>query len=132
MTRKLIAALAVGALSGAGACVLALTRADTPAAATPKVPGTVYVLDKPFVVSLVDGRSATLTIGLDVVPDASGSGSEDGVVREVITRDLLEASSNDLRIGRRREALKARLRKDLVARTDLRVAEVLMTDFTVR
>jgi flagellar FliL protein len=132
MTRKLIAALAVGALSGAGGCVLALTRADTPAAAKPKVPGTVYVLDEPFTVGLVDGRSATLTIGLDVVPDASGGGSEDGLVREVITRDLLEASSDDLRIGTRREALKARLRKDLVARTDLRVAEVLMTDFTVR
>jgi flagellar FliL protein len=132
MTRKLIAALAIGALSGGGACAYALAQADHPAAAKPKVDGTVYVLDKPFTVSLVDRRVATVTIGLDVVPDASGGGSQDGVVREVITRDLLQASSDDLRIGERREALKARLRRDLVARTDLRVAEVLMTDFTVR
>src|ERR1700759_4525190 len=82
------------------------------AAPKPKVTGTVYMLQKEFLVNLADGRYAKLTVGL--VP-------EEGVVRDIITNDLTDKKDSDLVDPKGREDVKAEILKDLKKHTDVGV-----------
>jgi flagellar basal body-associated protein FliL len=145
MNKKLILipVIALVALGAAYKTVLA----KPPGTPRPRVAGSVYVLQKEFLVNLKDGRFAKLTAALVLSPedtstagagaDASppegyGAMSQEGVVRAIITDDLTNAVDQQLIDGKKRAALQAKILKDLRHKTDVKVEEVLFPDLTVQ
>ena len=149
MKKKLMIVLPVLllALGGAYKFVLAKPKA---AEAKPKVDGTVYILQKEFLVNLDDGRFAKLTAALVLAhddtstlpagghsasatpPEGYGAMSQEAVVRAVITDDLTNAKANDVIDREGREHLQEKILKDLKKKTDVKVEEVLFPDVTVQ
>jgi flagellar basal body-associated protein FliL len=148
MKKKLmiVPLIALVALGGAYKFVLAKPKAE----AKPKVDGNVYILGKEFLVNLVGGRFAKLTVALVIdptdtaataaaggesaakVPDGFGTMSQEAVVRDVITNDLTDAKDTDLIDRKGRLKMKAEILKDLNSHTDVKVRDVLFTDVTVQ
>ena len=149
MNKKLILipVIALVALGAAYKTVLAKPGAPAP---KPKVDGTVYVLQKEFLVNLKDGRFAKLTAALVLAhddtstvaagghaaapspPEGYGAMTQEGVVRAVITEDLTNATDQQLIDGHKREELQKTILKDLKKMTDVKVEEVLFPDLTVQ
>jgi flagellar basal body-associated protein FliL len=146
MMKKIIPVVVLlAALGGVYKFVLAKPAAAKP---KPKVTGTVYMLQKEFLVNLADGRFAKLTIGLVLKegdksaaaagegaaspPEGFGTMAEEGVVRDVITSDLTDKKDNDLIEPKGRAAVKAEILKDLKKKTDVGVTDILFTDVTVQ
>src|SRR4051794_12652168 len=118
------------------------------AEAKPKVDGSVYVLQKEFLVNLKDGRFAKLTAALVLAHDdtstaagahaaassAEGYGSmtQEAVVRSVITDDLTDAKDVDLINAGARAKMEAKILKDIGKQTDVKVEKVLFPDVTVQ
>ena len=140
----IIAVSVLVALAGAYHFVLAKPEAK----AEPKVEGNVYVLGKEFLVNLHGGHFAKLTAALVLSHDdtstqaAEGEGAkppegfgdmpQEAVVRDIITDDLTGRDQADLIDRDKREKLKARIAKDLLKHTDVKVEDVLITDVTVQ
>jgi flagellar FliL protein len=123
-----------------------------PAAAVPKphVEGTVYMLEKEFLVNLADGRFGKLQIGLVLAhddtstvaaggheggaspPEGYGPMGQEGIVRDLITGALTDAKDKDLIEEQGREMLKKEILKLLKKKTDVKVEEVLFSDLTVQ
>lgn len=151
MVKKLVPIVALLAvLGGAYKFVLAkpATAKEEP---KPKVEGTVYMLQKEFLVNLADGRFAKLQIGLVLAHDdhsteAEGGGhgggatppegygpmTQEGVVRDVITGVLTNAKDADLIGASGREQLKEKILKELKRHTDVKVEHILFSDLTVQ
>ena len=150
MVKKLIPVIiAVLALGGVYKFVIAKPPAK--AAPKPKVHGSVYMLEKEFLVNLADGRFAKLQIGLVLAhddvstlpaggghgaapapPEGYGPMAQEGVVRDVITDTLTDAKDKDLIEKDGREHLKEEILKDLKAHTDVKIEHVLFSDLTVQ
>lgn len=124
MGKSLIAA-AVAALLVAGC------GAEPASTTSSKVHGTVYVLDKDVLVDLAGGGYATITVGLQVESGTDSAESQTGVVREVLTNDLMGIDRRDLLDRDRRDALKLELARDIRKHTDVKLDEVLLMDFTL-
>jgi flagellar basal body-associated protein FliL len=122
-----------------------------PAAAEPKakVEGTVYMLQKEFLVNLADGRFAKLQVGLVLAhddtsavpagghaaatpPEGFGAMGQEGVVRDVITDTLTDSKDSQLIDRRGRKLLKAAILKDIKKHTDVKVEDILFTDVTIQ
>jgi flagellar FliL protein len=132
-------------LGGAYKFVLAKPKA---AEAKPKVDGTVYVLQKEFLVNLKDGRFAKLTAALVLAhddtstvasggheaspPEGYGAMTQEAVVRSIITDDLTNAKDVELIDLHAREKMQVKILKDLKQQTDVKVEEVLFPDVTVQ
>jgi flagellar basal body-associated protein FliL len=146
MIKKLIPVIiAVVAMGGVYKFVLAKPAT---AKAKPHVEGTVYVLGKEFLVNLADGRFAKLTVGLVLdekdkstaaggesaakPPEGFGTMGQEAVVRDVITDDLTDAKDSDLINRPGRTKVKKKILKDLKAKTDVKVDDILFTDVTVQ
>ena len=115
-----------------------------------RVEGTVYMLQKEFLVNLADGRFAKMQIGLVLAhddtstvaegghgaaaapPEGYGAMTQEGVVRDVITGVLTDAKDNELIGAKGREHLKEEILKELKAHTDVKVEHVLFSDLTVQ
>src|SRR5919198_4898552 len=118
------------------------------AEAKPKVDGTVYILQKEFLVNLHDGRFAKLTAALVLAhddtstaaggpeaaspPEGYGAMSQEAVVRSIITDDLTDVKASDVINRAGREHLQEKILKDLNKKTDVKVEEVLFPDVTVQ
>ena len=118
----------------------------------PKVHGSVYMLEKEFLVNLHDGRFAKLQVGLILAhddtstvaaggghgaaptpPEGYGAMAQEGVVRDVITDVLTDAHGQGAHRGARVvEHLKEEILKDLKKHTDVKVEHVLFSDVTVQ
>ena len=147
MNKKLILipVIALVVLGAAYKTVLAKPGKPEP---KPKVDGTVYVLEKEFLVNLRDGRFAKLTAALVLAhddtstaaagghtaspPEGYGAMTQEGVVRAIITEDLTNANDQQLIDARKREELQQKILKDLNKKTDVKVEEVLFPDLTVQ
>jgi flagellar basal body-associated protein FliL len=146
MNKKLILipVIALVVLGVAYKTVLAKPAKPAP---KPKVDGTVYVLEKEFLVNLKDGRFAKLSAALVLAhddastatahgaaspPEGYGAMSQEGVVRAIITEDLTNANDQQLIDSRKREELQQKILKDLIKKTDVKVEEVLFPDLTVQ
>jgi flagellar FliL protein len=148
MNKKLILipVLALVVLGGAYKTVLAKPGKPAP---KPKVDGTVYVLQKEFLVNLKDGRFAKLSAALVLAhddtstaaagghsaaspPEGYGAMTQEGVVRAIITDDLTDATDQQLIDSHKREELQHKILKDLLKKTDVKVEEVLFPDVTVQ
>jgi flagellar FliL protein len=116
----------------------------------PKVDGQVYILPKEFVVTLADGQYAKFNVALVLnhsqatapaaggegaaaaPPDGYGTLEQEAVVRDIVTDDVSGAGAADLTKRKKRAKLKKELLKDLLAKTDVKVEEVLLTDIAVQ
>jgi flagellar FliL protein len=148
MKKKLMIVLPVLLLVLGGAYKFVLAKPKE-AEAKPKVHGTVYILEKEFLVNLDDGRFAKLTAALVLAhddtstapagghsaatpPEGYGAMSQEAVVRAVITDDLTNAKPNEVIDREGREHLQEKILKDLKKKTDVKVEEVLFPDVTVQ
>jgi flagellar FliL protein len=142
----LIPVIALVVLGGAYKTVLAKPKAPEP---KPKVDGTIYVLQKEFLINLEDGKYAKLTAALVLAhddtsaeaaggheaaapPEGYGTMSQEGVVRAIITDDVTNATAEELVDGKHRAELQEQILKDLRKKTDVKVEEVLFPDLTVQ
>jgi flagellar basal body-associated protein FliL len=147
MNKKLIL-IPVIALVALGAAYKTVLAKPAPAP-KPKVDGTVYVLQKEFLVNLKDGRFAKLTAALVLAhddtstaaaggeaaaspPEGYGAMTQEGVVRAIITDDLTNATDQQLIDSHKRALLQEQILKDLRQKTDVKVLEVLFPDVTVQ
>jgi len=148
MKKKLIIILPVLLLVLGGAYKFKFAKAGE-AEAKPKVDGTVYILQKEFLVNLHDGRFAKLTAALLLAhddtsalpaggheaaspPEGYGAMNQEAVVRAVITDDLTDVKAEDVIDREGREHLQEKILKDLKKKTDVKVEEVLFPDVTVQ
>ena len=108
------------------------------------------MLQKEFLVNLADGRFAKLQVGLVLAHDDTSTvrrrrprggsdaarglrrDAQEGVVRDVITDALTDATDKDLIESKGREQLKKEILKDLKKNTDVKVEHVLFSDLTVQ
>ncbi len=146
MKKKLpiIAVVARVVHGGAYKTVLAKPAKKEP---EPKVHGEVYVLPKEFLVNLADGRYAKVQVALVVEPHEGGGGGhgagatppegygsepQEAVIRDIITDELTDSADSDLIERHGRERVKKRIKKAILAHTDVHVEEVLFPDVTVQ
>ncbi len=151
MVKKLVPVIiAVLALGAGYKFVLAkpAAKAEEP---KPKVHGTVYMLGKDFLVNLHDGRFAKLQVGLILahddhsteaaggghgpapkVPEGYGPMLQEGVVRDVITDTLTDATDKELLEKKGREHLKHDILKGIKKQTDVKAEHVIFSDVTVQ
>ena len=148
MVKKLVPIIVLlVALGGAYKFVLAKPPAE--AKPKPKVEGTVYMLQKEFLLNLADGRFAKMQIGLVLAhddtstaaaggheaaspPEGYGARTQEGVVRDVITDVVTDAKDDELIREGGREELKGVILKSLKKHTDVKVEHVLFSDLTVQ
>ena len=147
MKKKLMIVLPVLLVVLGGAYKFVLAKPGE-AEAKPKVDGSVYILEKEFLVNLHDGRFAKLTAALVLAhddtstaagggeaaspPEGYGAMSQEAVVRAIITDDLTDAPAAQVIDGEGREKLQEKILKDLKKKTDVKVEEVLFPDVTVQ
>jgi flagellar protein FliL len=148
MKKKLMIVLPVLLVVLGGAYKFVLAKPKD-AEAKPKVDGTVYILQKEFLVNLHDGRFAKLTAALVLAhddtstapaggheaaspPEGYGAMSQEAVVRAIITDDLTDAPAAQVIDRKGREKLQEEILKDLKKKTDVKVEEVLFPDVTVQ
>jgi len=148
MVKKLVPVIALLAVLG-GVYKFVIAK---PAKAEPKphVHGTVYMLQKEFLINLADGRFAKMQIGLVLShddtstvaagghgaaatpPEGYGAMGQEGIVRDLITGVLTDATDKELIGEKGREELKKEILKVLKKKTDVKVEEVLFSDLTVQ
>ena len=147
MVKKLVPVIALLAVLG-GVYKFVLAK---PATAEPKphVQGSVYMLQKEFLINLADGRFAKMQIGLVLAhddtstvaagghetstpPEGYGAMGQEGIVRDLITGVLTDATDKDLIGEHGREELKKEILKVLKKKTDVKVEEILFSDLTVQ
>jgi flagellar FliL protein len=150
MVKKLVPVI-VALLALGGVYKFVLAKPPAKAEPKPKVHGTVYMLQKEFLVNLSDGRFAKLQVGLVLSPDdhsteAAGGGhgaaptppegygamAQEGIVRDVVTDTLTDARDSELIEGEGREHLKEKILKKIKKSTDVKVEHVLFSDVTVQ
>jgi len=147
MVKKIVPVIALLAVLG-GVYKFVLAK---PATAEPKphVQGSVYMLQKEFLINLADGRFAKMQIGLVLAhddtstvaagghetstpPEGYGAMGQEGIVRDLITGVLTDATDKDLIGEHGREELKKEILKVLKKKTDVKVEDVLFSDLTVQ
>ena len=147
MVKKLVPVIALLAVLG-GVYKFVLAK-PAPAKPKPNVHGTVYMLQKEFLINLADGRFAKMQIGLVLAeddtstvaaghgetaspPEGYGAMGQEGIVRDLITGVLTDAKDKDLIGEDGREELKKEILKVLKRKTDVKVEEILFSDLTVQ
>jgi flagellar FliL protein len=149
MVKKLVPVI-VAVLALGGVYKFVIAKPPAKAAPKPKVHGSVYMLQKEFLVNLHDGRFAKLQVGLILAhddhstaaagghgpaptpPEGYGAMGQEGVVRDVITDVLTDAHDKELIEAKGRKHLKEEILKDLKKHTDVKVEHVLFSDVTVQ
>src|ERR1700712_2588761 len=148
MVKKIVPVIALLAVLG-GVYKFVLAKPDASAKAKPHVEGQIYMLQKEFLINLADGRFAKMQVGLIIAegdtstaaaggegaatpPEGYGAMAQEGVVRDVITGVLTDATDKDLIEEKGREALKDKILKALKKQTDVKVEHVLFSDLTVQ
>jgi flagellar FliL protein len=116
-----------------------------------KIEGTIYILEKEFLVNLADGAYAKLSVGMIMAPDdhstvaadAGGHGGttapegygtmpQEAAVRDIITDTLTDSSQSELIEAEGREKVKKRILKAIQKKTDSHPEEILFMDMTVQ
>ena len=149
---KIIVPVLLIALGGAYKFVLA-KPAKGP---KPRVDGEVYILPKDFLLNLQDGKYAKLGIALvfkpgysapkaaadaakasgakeaPTVPDGYGVLPQEAVVRSIVTDEVTSSTARDLTTRKGRDLIKEHILKRIDRQTDVKAADVLLTDIAVQ
>jgi flagellar FliL protein len=148
MKKKLMIVLPVLLVVLGGAYKFVLAKPKD-AEAKPRVDGSVYILEKEFLVNLHDSRFAKVTVALVLAhddtstvpaggheaaspPEGYGAMNQEAVVRAIVTDDLTDVKASDVIDREGREHLQDKILKDLQKKTDVKVEEVLFPDITVQ
>ena len=147
MNKKII--IAVVALVAAGGAYKTVLAKPKTKAKKPNVEGTLYVLQKEFLVNLADERYAKISAallldpkdhsaaaagghGAPAPPEGYGAMSQEAIVRAIITDVFTGLPAAELEDGKKR----AKLRHEIVERihdeTDVHADDVLFPDLTVQ
>jgi flagellar basal body-associated protein FliL len=151
MVKKIVPVIALLAILGGAYKFVLAKPAEAEKKPEPKVHGTVYMLQKEFLVNLADGRFAKLQVGLVLSPEdhsteAAGGGHgaaatppegygamlQEGVVRDVVTDTLTDATDKELIEKKGREHLKEDILKGIKKHTDVKAEHVIFSDVTVQ
>jgi flagellar basal body-associated protein FliL len=149
MKKKKLAIVAVIALVIAGGAYKTVLAKPKAAAKKPNVEGTIYVLQKEFLVNLAGDRYAKISAalllshadtstagggghGAPVPPEGYGPMPQEAVVRDIITDSLTGLDATELEDSKKRD----KLRLDIVGRihkeTDVKAEAILFPDLTVQ
>jgi flagellar protein FliL len=151
MMGKLKILLPVLLVAVGGVYKFVLAKPPTKAEAKPKVEGTVYVMQKDFLVNLADGRYGKVSVALVFdhgytgvaeaaggehaaadPPEGYGTLEQEALVRDIITDALTDGTAEELTNAKQRDELKAKIAKRIQKHTDVKVHEVLFTDVAVQ
>jgi flagellar basal body-associated protein FliL len=148
MVKKLVPVIALLVVLG-GVYKFVLAK-PAKAAPEPNVHGTVYMLEKEFLINLAEGRFAKMQIGLVLAhddtstvaagghgaaptpPEGYGAMGQEGIVRDLITGELTDQPADELESEHGREELKKKILKILKKKTDVHVEEILFSDLTIQ
>ena len=147
---KKIVIIAVVALVVAGGAYKTVLAKPKEKAKKPNVEGTLYVLQKEFLVNLADSRYAKVSAALllhpkdhstaaagghgggPAPPEGYGAMTQEAIVRAIVTDALTGKDASELEDARKRD----RLRKEIVERihdeTDVYADDILFPDLTVQ
>jgi flagellar basal body-associated protein FliL len=147
---KKIVILAVVALVVAGGAYKTVLAKPKEKAKKPNVEGTLYVLQKEFLVNLSDGRYAKLTAALlldpkdhsvahagghgggSAPPEGYGAMTQEALVRSVITDALTGLPADELENPRKRDHVREEIVERIHKETDVHADEILFPDLTVQ
>ena len=147
MNKKIImAVVALVVVGGAYKFVLAKPKA---AAKKPNVEGTLYVLQKEFLVNLADSRyakvSAALVLnpkdhsaaaagghGAPTPPDGYGAMAQEAIIRAIVTDELTGKPADELEDARKRDKVREHIVERIHKETDVHADDILFPDLTVQ
>jgi flagellar basal body-associated protein FliL len=149
MSRTLMPVVAVLVVA-AGAAGYKLAGSEAEPAPKHKIEGQVYVLEKPFIVSLAKRRYALLSVALVLDPEAGAPGdggghapatkppagygalSQEGLVRSAVSDTLTDRDAAELLSPAARRTLAGKIARTIRDRADVEVRDVLFTDVAVQ
>ncbi len=147
MNKKIImAVVALAVVGGAYKFILAKPKA---AAKKPNVEGTLYVLQKEFLVNLADSRyakvSAALVLnpkdhstaaagghGAPTPPEGYGAMSQEAIIRAIVTDELTGKPAEELEDARKRDKVREHIVERIHKETDVEADDILFPDLTVQ
>ena len=147
MNKKIIlAVVALVVLGGAYKFVLAKPKA---AAKKPNVEGTLYVLQKEFLVNLADSRyakvSAALVLnpkdhsaapagghGAPTPPEGYGAMAQEAIIRAIVTDELTGKPAEELEDAKKRDKVREHIVERIHKETDVHADDILFPDLTVQ
>jgi flagellar FliL protein len=113
-----------------------------------RIGGEIYILPKQFTLNLADNRYATLTVALELAagqsdgsgageaaatpPDGFGTLPEEAAIRDIVTNIVTGDTSTELITPPGRTRVKNEILKAILARTDVKITDVLFTDVAVQ
>jgi flagellar basal body-associated protein FliL len=143
----IIVVVALVAAGGAYKTVLAKPKAK---AKKPHIEGTLYVLQKEFLVNLADARYAKLTAALllnpkdhsvahagghgggPAPPEGYGAMTQEAVVRAIVTDALTGLPAEELEDARKRDKLRKEIVERIHKESDVHADDILFPDLTVQ
>ena len=147
MNKKIIlAVVALVVLGGAYKFVLAKPKA---AAKKPQVEGTLYVLQKEFLVNLADSHyakvSAALVLnpkdhsaaaagghGAPTPPEGYGAMAQEAIIRAIVTDELTGKPAEELEDHKKRDKVREHIVERIHKETDVHADDILFPDLTVQ
>jgi flagellar basal body-associated protein FliL len=147
MNKKIImAVVALVVVGGIYKFVLAKPKA---VAKKPNVEGTLYVLQKEFLVNLADERyakvSAALLLdpkdhstaaagghGAPAPPEGYGAMTQEAIVRAIVTDELTGKPAEDLEDAKKRDKVREHIVERIHKETDVHADDILFPDLTVQ
>jgi flagellar FliL protein len=148
MSKKLIIIVVV-ALVAAGGLYKTVLAKPAEKVKKPNIEGTVYVLQKEFLVNLAEQRyakvSAALVLnpkdhstaaagghGAPTPPEGYGAMSQEAAIRSIITDELTGMAADALEDARERDKLRKEILHRIREETDVHADNILFPDMTVQ
>ena len=147
MNKKIImAVVALVVVGGAYKFVLAKPKA---AAKKPNVEGTLYVLQKEFLVNLADSHYAKVSAALVLdpkdhsaaaagghaapsPPEGYGAMAQEAIIRAIVTDELTGKPAAELEDDKKRDKVRAYIVERIHEETDVHADDILFPDLTVQ
>jgi flagellar FliL protein len=149
MNKKLIIIIAVVALLVAGGAYKTVLAKPKAKAKKPNVEGTVYVLQKEFLVNLAEERYAKISAalildpkdhstaaagghGAPAPPEGYGPMAQEGIIRAIVTDAFTGVHAAELEDPKKRDKLRHEIVERIHAETDVHADDILFPDLTVQ
>jgi len=147
MNKKIImAVVALVVVGGAYKFVLAKPKA---AAKKPNVEGTLYVLQKEFLINLADAHyakvSAALVLnpkdhsaaaagghGAATPPEGYGAMAQEAIIRAIVTDEMTGKPAEELEDDKQRDKVREHILERIHKETDVHADDILFPDLTVQ